>query len=118
MAAWRSPPSGNRRVLPEMTQHLEQVRLATAKEAADPSCFLIGLANAIEVGTDDFLNAVGVLAFAHESGELTAQLCKGLFVVAIDESRLPLIDQRKRSRIPLQNVFYLPHSTRLGRRAR
>ena len=57
-----------------MAQHLEQVRLAAAEEAADPCGFLVGLAQAVEVRADDPLHAIGVLALAHKRRELAAQL--------------------------------------------
>jgi hypothetical protein len=82
-------------VLPQMAQHLEQVRLAAAEEAADPCGFLVGLAQTVEVRADDPLHAVGVLAFAHERREFAAQLFERLCVLAVDDPRLPLVDQRE-----------------------
>ena len=90
-----------------MAQHLQQVRLAAAEEAADPRGLLVGLAQAVEVRADDPLHAVGVLSFADERGEFAVQLFERLLVTAVDDPRLTLVDQGKGAGIALQNVLDL-----------
>src|SRR5258708_8664870 len=81
--------------------------IAGPEKGTDPRGFLIGLADGIQVGTDDFLHAFSVLSFAHECGEFASQFFERFFVVAINDPRLPLIDQWESTGIALENVFDL-----------
>ena len=72
-AAGAGPVFGKRVVRPQKAQHLRQVRLAAAEEAADPGGRLLGLALAAEVGLEDPDQPAPILAFAHEVLELEAQ---------------------------------------------
>ncbi len=79
------------RVLPQVAEHFEEVRLSASEEAADPGSSLAGLAEIIEERPNDLLNAVGVLAFADEREKLAAQLGLRPLISGIRDSRLALV---------------------------
>ena len=54
-------------------QHLHQVALARAEEAAHPDARLFRLIQVSEVGREDSLQAVGILAIADEIADLVAE---------------------------------------------
>ena len=58
---------------PEVLEHLDQVRLAGAEEAADPDARLLGLVEVAEVGAEDAAQPLRVLAVADEVREFVAQ---------------------------------------------
>ena len=89
---------------PECTQHLDQVRLARAVEAADPHGRLLGLLDVLQVDVEDVFQALFVLAIAHEGFELVpqnGQRLVGLFVVDAGHA---LVDQLSGRRVLLVDV--------------
>ena len=64
---------GKLEVGPEVLEHLDEMRLAGAEEAADPDAGLLGLVQVAEVGAEDAGQPFGVLAVADEVRELVAQ---------------------------------------------
>src|SRR5262249_40437165 len=92
-------------VPPEVAGHLQQVRLAAAEEAADPRGLLARRREVREERLEDLDDAFGVLALAHERGELAAQLVEDLLVRLVGDARLALVDQRVGGGVSLKNVF-------------
>jgi hypothetical protein len=65
--------AGKLLVDPEGAEHLDEVRLAAAEEAAHPDGLLLLLAEGAEVAVEDPLQAPGVLLFADEGLELPSE---------------------------------------------
>ena len=61
-------------VLPEVAEHLQQVRLAASVEAADPRGDLAVPVQVLQVLGKDALHRMPVLAITHERGQLGTQL--------------------------------------------
>ena len=94
-------------VLPEVAQHLQQVRLAAAEEPADPHRLLVGLSKAVQKRANDLLDAVGVLTLANESGKFASQFLERSLVLDVDDARLPLVHQWVGRRVALQDLVDL-----------
>jgi hypothetical protein len=80
-------------VLPQMTEHLQQMRFPAPVEPADPGSLLARPAEAVEKGTDYLLHTVGKLPFADEGREFAPQLLQFLLPCAVGDSRLSVVDQ-------------------------
>ena len=105
--AARRRPVGEFGVAPQVAEHLQEVRLAAAEEAADPGAALAGPAQIVEERADDPLDAVRILALADEGRELAAQLPHHLRVLAVGDPGLALVDEGVRRRIALEDVLDL-----------
>ena len=84
---------GKARVLPEVAEHLQQVRFAAAEKPAYPRAALTGLADIVEEGANDLLNAIRVLPLADECLKLSTQLGLRTFIAAVRNASLALIHQ-------------------------
>ena len=69
-------------VLPQITQHFDQMGLAATEEAADPDCLLLRLSEASKVGIENALQALGVFPIADKGLQLEAERLDLAFVVA------------------------------------
>lgn len=95
------------RVGPQVARHLQQVRLAAAEEPADPRGLLACLGEVGQERRQEALDAVGVLALAHERRQLAAQLLEDLLVRLVGDAGLPLVHQGVGRGISLKDVFDL-----------
>ena len=84
---------GKARVLPEVAEHLQQVRFAAAEKPAHPCAALAGLSDIVEEGANDLLDAIRVLPLADECLKFATQLGLGPFVAAVRNASLALVDQ-------------------------
>ena len=64
---------GERHVHPQGPEHLHQVRLAAAVEAAHPDAGLLGLIEIAQIGVQDAPHPLGVFTVAHEGLELVPE---------------------------------------------
>ena len=103
----RCRPVGEFGVAPKVAQHLQEMRLAAAEEAADPSAPLAGPVHIVEERPDDPLDAVRVLALADEGRKLAAQLLHHLRVLPVGDARLALVDERVRCGVALEDILDL-----------
>ena len=94
-------------VRPQEAQHLRQVGLAAAEEAANPSGGLFRLILMMEVGTENALQARMVLAFADEMLQLEAQGAALLLRPRIGHGRNPAVRQGDLVWVPAVNVAVL-----------
>jgi hypothetical protein len=92
---------GKASVLPQVAEHLQQVRLAAAEKPAHPCAALTRFADIVEEGANDLLNAIRVLPLADECLKLATQLGLRTFVAAVRNARLALIHQGMRCRVAL-----------------
>jgi hypothetical protein len=90
-----------------VAQHLQQMRLAAAEEAAHPGAALARPPEIVQERTNDLLDAVRVLPFTHKGRQLTAELGKRAFALTVGNPRLSLIDERVSSWIALQDILDL-----------
>ena len=87
-------------VLPQVAQHLDQVRLAAAEEATHPDGILFSLAQATEVGAEHAFHAPGVFAIANEVLQFEAQRLDLAGVVAdFGDLRDAVVEQLQRGRV-------------------
>ena len=103
----RRRPVGEFGVAPKVAEHLQEVRLAAAEEAADPSAPLAGPAQIVEERADDPLDAVRILTLTDEGREFAAQLLRYLLVLPVGDARLALVDEGMRRGIPLEDILDL-----------
>ena len=96
-----------RRVHPEMREHLQQVRLAAAEEAADPGGLLPAAAEVGEEPFEDALQTVGEAAVADEGLQFGAEGAFAGFVRGVADPRLPLVGERGGARVPLEEFVDL-----------
>ena len=101
------------RILPEVRQHLEQVRLAASKETAHPHGVLAGRVEVRQVPLQHPLQRVGETAGADERLELGAQLAHHSRVGPAGDSGLAVVGQSDLKRIAVEELVDL-HSWRLG----
>jgi hypothetical protein len=100
------------RVHPQVSEHLEEVRLAAPVEAAHPGALLAGAAQPREVGEEDAKDALRVLPFAHERGQLATQLLHHPLVTLIGpvgDAGLSVVDERVARRVAEQDILDLGH---------
>ena len=96
---------GERRVGPEVGEHLEQVALAAAEEAANPDRLLRRVAQVAEVLREDAVESAGKLPLADEHLQLAAQFGHDPLVGLVSKAGLAVVDQRLPRRVDKENVF-------------
>ena len=104
--------AGRRAVLeggvhPEMGQHLEQVGLAAAEEAADPRRVLPGRSQVGEVAVEDALEGVAELAVTDEGLDLRAELRPSLRVGGVGDSGLAVVGETTGPRVAIEQLVDL-----------
>ena len=82
-------------IRPERRQHFDQMRLAAAKEAADPNPWLLFLVQIFQVHIQDMLQTFFILAVANKGIQLVA---KDSLLIVIDAGN-PLVDDLPADRI-------------------
>src|SRR5205814_6778722 len=80
------------RVDPQVSEHLQQVRLAATEEAAYPRCLLAGVREVLEKRLDDLRDPVCILPFADEGAQLGLEFCNRSLIALVDDPRLALVD--------------------------
>ena len=96
-----------RRVHPQVGEHLQQVRFAAAEEAADPGGVLPVAAEVGEEPVEDALQAVGEPAVADEGLQFGAEGAFAGLVRGVADPRLPLVGERRVARVPLEEFVDL-----------
>ena len=103
-------------VHPQEAQHLRQVRLAAAEEAADPRGRLLGLALMADVCLQDSNQSAPVLAFADEVLQLETQRAALVLIQGVGHGRDAVVEERDPVRIllidiPVLHTSYTPRSS-------
>ena len=103
-------------VRPQEAQHLRQVRLAAAKEAADPRGRLFGLALMVDVGLQDSDQPAAILALADEVLQLETQRSALVGIQGVGHGRNAVVEERDPIRIllvdvPVLHASYTPGSS-------
>ena len=98
---------GERGVHPQVGEHLQEVRLAAAEEAADPRGVLLRRAEVREIAIENALEGVAELPVADEGLELRPQLFPGRLVGSVDDARLPVVGEPRRARVAIEHLVDL-----------
>ena len=101
---------------PQETQHLREVRLTAAEEAADPGRRLLWLALVTHVGIEDANETPLVLALAHEVLQLEAQRTALVVREGVGHRRDAVVQQGGLAGVPLVDIpvfhpSYTPRSS-------
>ena len=96
-----------RRVHPQVREHLQQVRFAAAEEAADPGGVLPVAAEVGEEPVEDALEAVGEPAVADEGLQFGAEGAFAGLVRGVADPRLSLVGERGGARVPFEEFVDL-----------
>ena len=102
---------------PQETQHLREMRLTAAEEAADPGRRLLGLALVAHVGIEDANETPLVLALANEVLQLETQGSALIVGEGVSHRRDAVVQQGDRAGVPLVDIpvlhtSYTPRSSR------
>ena len=100
-------PVGEPGVHPQVGEHLQEVRLAAAEEAADPRRLLLRGPEAREIAVENALKRVAELPVADEGLELGPQLLHGRLVGLVCDARLPAVGEPCRARIAIERFVNL-----------
>ncbi len=100
-------PVGERRVHPQVGEHLQQVRLAAAEEAADPGRVLLRGPEVREVAVENALQGVAELPVADEGLELGPQFLQRRPVGDVYYPRLPVVGEPRRARVAVEHLVEL-----------
>ena len=97
-------PIGKLRVPPEVREHLQQVRLAAAEEAADPGRVLFRSAEVREIAIHDALQRIAELPVAYERLQLGPQLVQRQLFRRIDNTCLSVVGEPGGARVAIEHV--------------
>ena len=89
-------------VHPQVGEHLQEVRLAAAEEAADPRRLLLRGPEVREIAVENALERVAELPVADEGLELGPQLLHRRLVGLLGDARLPAVGEPRRARIAIE----------------
>ena len=103
----RGRPIGERGVHPQVGEHLQEVRLAAAEEAADPCGILLRGVEVREIAIENALEGVAELPVADEGLELRAQLFPGRLIGGVYNARLPVVGEPRRARVAVEHLVDL-----------
>ena len=92
------------RVDPQVSQHLQEVRLAATEEPADPRGLLARVREVLEKRLDDPGDPVCILPFADEGAQFGLELCNRSLIALVGDPRLALIDEGLRG-IALKQIL-------------
>ena len=95
-------PVGELGVDPQVGEHLQEVRLAAAEEAADPRRVLLRGSEVGEIAVENALERVAELPVADERLELGPQLRHRRLVRVVGDARLPAVGEPRRARIAIE----------------
>ena len=95
---------GKLRVPPEMGEHLQQVRLAAAEEAADPRRVLFRGPEVRKIAIEDAQQRLAELPVADEHLELGPQLVQSRRVPGFHNARLSVVGEPRSARVAVEHV--------------